>query len=206
MMACLSAMPSPYPTQASKRRPRAMKSAISSNTASTNRSRSTRSLGADSHLQTRMEGERVRLQRRRASRSCSAGCFEEYSGDFGRWRHEVSTATPTPAKALMQRLKPAEQRLISFALDLGTLVNVRVKEDRAPTFLVRAINGVFQAHYTRPQKIYVLITRRTNRVSLSSSIRSIRTDAVNDTQKPEQRAPATIVFAFRSRPKKVELP
>ena len=60
-------------------------------------------------------------------------------------------------ESLMERLKPAEQRLISFALDLGTLINVRVKEDRAPTFLVRAIDGVFQAHYYQTnQKIYVL--------------------------------------------------
>ena len=60
-------------------------------------------------------------------------------------------------EALMERLKPAEQRLISFALDLGTLVVVRQKQDRAPTFLVRALNGVFQAHYYQTdQKIYKL--------------------------------------------------
>jgi hypothetical protein len=47
-------------------------------------------------------------------------------------------------EALMERLKPAEQRLISFALDLGTLVNVRQKEDRSPAFLVRILNGVLQ--------------------------------------------------------------
>jgi hypothetical protein len=52
----------------------------------------------------------------------------------------------------MERLKPAEQRLISFALDLGTLVSVRQKEDRAPAFLVRILNGVFQAHYYRQDK------------------------------------------------------
>jgi hypothetical protein len=60
-------------------------------------------------------------------------------------------------EALMERLKPAEQRLISFALDLGTLVVVRQKQDRAPTFMVRAVNGVFQAHYYQTdQKVYKL--------------------------------------------------
>jgi hypothetical protein len=60
-------------------------------------------------------------------------------------------------EALMERLKPAEQRLISFALDLGTLVIVRQKADREPTFFVRAVNGVFQAHYYQTdQKVYKL--------------------------------------------------
>jgi hypothetical protein len=39
-------------------------------------------------------------------------------------------------EALMERLKPKEQRLISFALDLGTLVRVEKKEDREPANLV----------------------------------------------------------------------
>jgi hypothetical protein len=60
-------------------------------------------------------------------------------------------------EALMERLKPSEQRLISFALDLGTLVTVRTKEDRAPTFLIKVVKGVFQAHYYQTsQKLYTL--------------------------------------------------
>ena len=35
-------------------------------------------------------------------------------------------------EALMERLKAKEQRLISFALDLGTLVRVRQNQDREP--------------------------------------------------------------------------
>ena len=37
-------------------------------------------------------------------------------------------------EALMERLKPAEQRLISFALDLGTLVTTKRDSVRAPVY------------------------------------------------------------------------
>jgi hypothetical protein len=58
-------------------------------------------------------------------------------------------------EALMERLKPKEQRLISFALDLGTHVLVRHAGNREPARLVKASNGVFQVHYFQgEQKIY----------------------------------------------------
>jgi hypothetical protein len=66
-------------------------------------------------------------------------------------------------EALMERLKPAEQRLISFALDLGTLVNVRNLSDREPAFLVRIVNGVFQAHYRQLDKKLYIIANQTDR-------------------------------------------
>jgi hypothetical protein len=64
-------------------------------------------------------------------------------------------------EALLERLKPGEERLISFALDLGTLVNERSDGDeRQPTHWVRVLNGVFEAHYfdTRT-KIYTLVNQ-----------------------------------------------
>jgi hypothetical protein len=64
-------------------------------------------------------------------------------------------------EALLERLKPGEERLISFALDLGTLVNARDEdEDRQPTYLVRAVNGVVEAHYYElRKKVYTLINQ-----------------------------------------------
>ena len=63
-------------------------------------------------------------------------------------------------EALLERLKPEEERLISFALDLGTLVNVRGGEERTPTYLVRAVNGVVQAYYYHTRKnIYTLVNQ-----------------------------------------------
>ncbi len=55
-------------------------------------------------------------------------------------------------EALMERLKPKEQRLISFALDLGTLIRVEQKEDREPARMVKVVNGVFQVHYFKSDK------------------------------------------------------
>jgi hypothetical protein len=63
-------------------------------------------------------------------------------------------------EALLERLKPAEERLVSFALDLGTLVNVRKDEERAPTYLVQAGSGVVQAFYYNTRKnIYTLVNQ-----------------------------------------------
>ncbi|HQU84253.1 MAG TPA: hypothetical protein PKY59_14045 [Pyrinomonadaceae bacterium] len=58
-------------------------------------------------------------------------------------------------EALMERLKPKEQRLISFALDLGTSVRVRNNADREAAKLVKVVNGVFQVHfYQTNEKVY----------------------------------------------------
>jgi hypothetical protein len=66
-------------------------------------------------------------------------------------------------EALMERLKPKEQRLISFALDLGTLVRVEQKEDREPAKLVKVVNGVFQVHYFKTDKKIYHLTNQTDR-------------------------------------------
>lgn len=60
-------------------------------------------------------------------------------------------------EALMERLKPKEQRLISFALDLGTLVNVKSEDDDAPARFVKAVNGYLQmTYFSLEKKIYTL--------------------------------------------------
>ena len=66
-------------------------------------------------------------------------------------------------EALMERLKPKEQRLISFALDLGTLVRVEQKEDREPAKLVKVVNGVFQVHYFKTDKKIYHLSNQTDR-------------------------------------------
>ena len=66
-------------------------------------------------------------------------------------------------EALMERLKPAEQRLVSFALDLGTLANVRRVVANAPAFTVRARNGVFQVHYHLEERKLYTLTNQTDR-------------------------------------------
>ena len=63
----------------------------------------------------------------------------------------------------MERLKPGEKRFVAFALDLGPLATVRVKEERAPTFLIKAIGGVWQAHYYRTNEKVYKFTNQTDR-------------------------------------------
>ncbi|MGD9628486.1 MAG: hypothetical protein AB7V18_04510 [Pyrinomonadaceae bacterium] len=66
-------------------------------------------------------------------------------------------------EALMERLKPKEQRLISFALDTGTLVRVEQKEDREPARLIKAVGGVFQVHYFKTDKRVYRLANQTDR-------------------------------------------
>ncbi len=67
-------------------------------------------------------------------------------------------------EALMERLKPREQRLISFALDLGTLIRVTKLEDRQPAKLVKVVDGVFQVHYFKTDKKNYKLSNQTDRL------------------------------------------
>src|ERR1043166_5566446 len=93
-------------------------------------------------VQTRMEGERVSVF------NSSAGRTRPMSGlllkntsplTLEGGALTVIDGDAYAGEALMERLKPSEQRLVSFALDLGTLVTVRDGEDAddSPAFLVR---------------------------------------------------------------------
>jgi hypothetical protein len=63
-------------------------------------------------------------------------------------------------EALMERLKPSEERLISFALDLGTMVNVTNDEDRLPTYMLKVHDGVAATYYYNiRRKIYTLVNQ-----------------------------------------------
>ena len=163
-------------------------------------------------LQTRMEGERVSIYNEGTRRDRPMGGMLLRNTSPLTLEDGALTVIDGDAyagEALMERLKPAEQRLISFALDLGTLVNVRVKEDRAPTFLVRVVKGVFQAHYHQTtQKIYVL-TNQTDKARVVYIEHPVRDDWVlsNDTQKPDGKSTRYYRFRVPLGPhQKVELP
>jgi hypothetical protein len=163
-------------------------------------------------LQTRMEGERVSIYNESVRRDRPFGGMLLKNTSPLTLEDGAMTVIDGDAyagEALMERLKPAEQRLISFALDLGTLVNVRTKEDRAPTFLVRAINGVFQAHYYQTsQKTYVL-TNQTDKPRVVFIEHPVRQDwaLTDNTQKPEEKSARYYRFRVPLEPhQKVELP
>ena len=106
-------------------------------------------------LQTEMEGERVSVFNESVSRSrplvgmklvntsnltLEAGSMTVIDGDS------------YAGEAMIRRLKPKEKRLISFAVDLGTLAKVKSTSDRQTARLIKAFNGVFQVHYFKGQK------------------------------------------------------
>lgn len=117
-------------------------------------------------VQTKMDGERVAIYNEavRQDRPYSGVLLKNLtdltleSGSL-----TVIDGNAYAGEALMDRLKPKEQRLISFALDLGTSVRVRNTGDSEPAKLIKAVNGVFQVHYFRGEQKTFEITNQTER-------------------------------------------
>ncbi|HEY0081528.1 MAG TPA: hypothetical protein VGB61_01960 [Pyrinomonadaceae bacterium] len=157
-------------------------------------------------LQTRMEGARVSIynEAARRDRPMSGMLLKNTSTlTLEDGAMTIIDGNAYAGEALMERLKPAEQRLISFALDLGTLVNVRQKEDRAPAFLVRILNGVFQAHYHRQdKKTYMLAnqTEHTRVVYVEHPVRPGWELDDKETPKPEGRSARYYRFRVELKP------
>lgn len=109
-------------------------------------------------VQTKMDGERVAIYNEsvRQDRPYSGVLLKNLTNlTLESGSLTVIDGNAYAGEALMERLKPKEQRLISFALDLGTHVRVRETGDREPAKLVKAVNGIMQVHYFKgSQKIY----------------------------------------------------
>jgi hypothetical protein len=117
-------------------------------------------------LQTRMEGERVSIfnEQSPSNRPMSGMLLKNTSAltlDDGSLT--VIDGDAYAGEALMQRLKPSEERLISFALDLGTLVNTQEEEDQRPTYMVKIHNGVAAAYYFNIRKKTYTIVNQTDK-------------------------------------------
>jgi hypothetical protein len=103
-------------------------------------------------LQTTMEGERVSVYNEATRRDRPMnGIRLQNTSDL---TLEAGTLTVIDGdayagEALIERLKPKEQRFISFGLDLGTLVTTNSNSSNKSAYLVRASKGVFEAHYYR---------------------------------------------------------
>jgi hypothetical protein len=117
-------------------------------------------------LQTRMEAEPVSIYNpsARADRPMSGLRLKNTSAlTLEDGSLTVIDDNAYAGEALMERLKPGEERFISYALDLGTLVSTRSQDAQEPAFLVRVSNGVFQAHYYRTQKEVYALTNQTDK-------------------------------------------
>ncbi|MDQ1522868.1 MAG: hypothetical protein QOE47_792 [Pyrinomonadaceae bacterium] len=152
-------------------------------------------------LQTRMEGARVSIfnEAIRRERPMSGMLLKNTSTlTLEDGAMTVIDGNAYAGEALMERLKPAEQRLISFALDLGTLVNVRMKEDRAPAYLVRILNGVFQAHYHRQDKKTYALANQTEHTRILYVEHPVRPGwELDDKETPKPEGRSARYYRFR---------
>ena len=111
-------------------------------------------------------------------------------------------------EALMERFKPGEERFISFALDLGTLVATKAKADREPAFFIRVVNGVFQAHFHQTEKKTYTIVNQTDHPRIVYVEHPVRQGWVlsDDTPKPASKTSSVYRFRIELEPRKtVEL-
>jgi hypothetical protein len=151
-------------------------------------------------LQTKLEGERVSIYHEAAHKDRPMS---------GLRLKNISTLTleggsltvldgdAYAGEALIERLKPGEQRFISFALDLGTLVAARAKGDREPVFLVRAVNGVFQAHYYQAERKTYTITNQTDHPRVVYIEHPARQDWMLADEAPKPASKTASLYRFR---------
>ena len=141
-------------------------------------------------IQTKMDGERIAIYNETVRRDRPMGGMlltNTSNLTFEGGSLTVIDRDAYAGEALMERLKPKERRLISFALDLGTLVTVVNKEENEPAKLVKAVNGVFQVHYFRSNKKVYQIANQTDKIKTLYLEYPIRSgwELSADTQKPD---------------------
>ncbi len=110
-------------------------------------------------LQTRMTGERVSIYRSSGANEREGVSSRPRSGLLLKNTSQLTLEDGSltvldgdayAGEALLERLKPAEERLVSFAVDLGTLVTVETWSSGEPVYLVQAVRGVIHAHRGTP--------------------------------------------------------
>ncbi len=117
-------------------------------------------------IQTKMDGERVSIYNEAVRRDRPfGGVFLKNTTDltFESGSLTVIDNDAYAGEALMERLKASEQRLISFALDLGTSIKVRNRQDRETARIVKIINGYFQVEFNKTTEKIYQIENQTNR-------------------------------------------
>ncbi|MDT7540447.1 MAG: hypothetical protein QOE33_351 [Acidobacteriota bacterium] len=164
-------------------------------------------------VQTRMEGTRVSIYNEgaRRDRPLSGLLLKNTSGlTLEDGSLTVIDGNAYAGEALMERLKPDEQRLVSFALDLGTLANVRNVETQANAFTVRIRGGVFQVHYYQEERKLYTLTNQTDKprtVYVEHPVRQGWELDAKETPKPDGKSARYYRFRVELKPHdKVELP
>ncbi|HEU0185593.1 MAG TPA: hypothetical protein VFS27_09790, partial [Blastocatellia bacterium] len=163
-------------------------------------------------LQTKMEGERVSVyneaaRKDRPMHGIRLKNTSELTLEGGSLT--VIDGDAYAGEALIERLKSNEQRFISFGLDLAALVTAKFDSERRPVFLVRAQNGVFEAHYHQTQKKTYTIVNQTDKQRIIYVEHPYRQGwkLSEDTQKPSSRTLNFYRFRVELKPRETfELP
>jgi hypothetical protein len=163
-------------------------------------------------LQTKMDGERVSVyneaaRKDRPMHGVRLKNTSELTLEGGSLT--VIDGDAYAGEALIERLKSNEQRFISFGLDLGSLVTTKLKSERRPVFLVRALKGVFEAHYHQTQKKTYTIVNQTDKKRVVYVEHPYREGwkLSDDTQKPASQTVNFYRFRVELNPRAiVELP
>jgi hypothetical protein len=117
-------------------------------------------------VQTKMDGERVSIYNEAVRRDRPMGgmLLKNTSGlTLENGSLTVLDRDAYAGEALMERLKPKEERFISYALDLGTLVTVINTEDEESGKEIKSYNGVFEVHYFQSNKKTFKLSNQTDR-------------------------------------------
>ncbi|NOT48652.1 MAG: hypothetical protein HOP17_12995 [Acidobacteria bacterium] len=141
-------------------------------------------------VQTKMEGERVSIYNESTRKDRPMGGMMLSNTTpltFEGGSLTVLDRDAYAGEALMERLKPKERRLISFALDLGTRISTVEEGDTRPAQLVKVVNGVFQVHYFRSETKTYNLTNQTDREKVIYIEHPIRKGwgLSDDSSKPE---------------------
>jgi hypothetical protein len=112
-------------------------------------------------------------------------------------------------EALLGRFKPGERRLVSFALDLGTLITFRSDANREPVLLAKALNGVLQVSYFQVDKRVYKLVNQTDKSRIIYIEHPKRADwkLIDETQKPVDDTQNFYRYRVELKPREtVELP
>jgi hypothetical protein len=151
-------------------------------------------------LQTKLEGERVAFynEANRRDRPFSSIRLKNTSPlTLEGGALTVVDGDAYAGEAMLERVKPNEQKFVSFALDLGTLVTAKQKAERRPVFLVRAGRGVFEAHYHQTQKKTYTAVNQTDRKRTVYVEHPVRDDWKLSDDTPKYVSRTTAHYRFR---------
>lgn len=160
-------------------------------------------------LQTKLEGERVAFynEANRRDRPFSSIRLKNISPlTLEGGALTVVDGDAYAGEAMLERVKPNEQKFVSFALDLGTLVSSKQRAERRPVFLVRAAKGVFETHYYQAQKKTYTVVNQTDRKRTVYIEHPVRDEwkLSDDTPKPVSRTTAHYRFRVELGPRETQ--